>query len=66
MPPRRRHNYPRRRRYPWWLKELVITWREQGLTSREIRARLVEMGFNISIATIAAWLYRPFIGSTNR
>ena len=61
MPHRRRTTYPYRRRqiYPWWLKVLVRTWGQQGLTLRQIKARLADFGLNISSATIAGWLARP-------
>ena len=55
MPPRRRHTYPRRRRYPLWLKELVITWREQGIPLLEIQARILEIGTRIRLSTLASW-----------
>ena len=49
----------RRQRYPLWLKVLVRTWAQQGLTLRQIKARLAESGWNISSATISAWFARP-------
>ena len=49
----------RRQRYPLWLKVLVRTWAQQGLTLWQINARLAESGWNISSATIAGWFARP-------
>ena len=50
MPPSRRLIIPK------WLKDLARMWREQeGLTNRQIQARLAEIGVHVSLATIAGW-----------
>ena len=45
-----------RKIYPWWLKILARTWGQQGLTCGQIKARLADLGWNISSVTIAGWL----------
>ena len=60
--PRRRHTYPRRGIYPVWLKELVRTWwLQEGLTLLQIQARFAEIGFNISLPTMATWCSPHFV-----
>ena len=54
--PSRRHTYRRRVIYIMGLKALVRTWRQQGLTLRQIQARFAEIGLNISIVTLATWI----------
>ena len=54
--PSRRHTYPRRRNYPWWLKELVRTWWQQGVPLLQIQARLAEIGLRIALSTMSAWV----------
>ena len=57
--PHRRHR--RRVIFPWWLKYLVRSWREEGLTLAQIKARLEDMGFrNINSATIVTWFAQWF------
>ena len=52
--PHRRHR--RRVIFPMWLKYLVRSWRQEGLTLIQIKARLAELGVrNVKSATIAAW-----------
>ena len=63
--PSRRHTYRRRVIYPMWLKELVRTWRQQGVTLRQIQARFAEIGFNISIVTMATWCSSHFVTHNN-
>ena len=50
MPPSRRQIIPR------WLKDLARTWHQQeGLTNRQIQARLAEIGWQVPLTTIAGW-----------
>ena len=51
---------PRRRIiYLGWLKELARTWAQQeGLTTRQMQARLAEIGLHMSLSTIAGWFSR--------
>ena len=50
MPPSRRLIIPK------WLKDLARMWREQeGLTNRQIQARLAEIGVRVPLSTIAGW-----------
>ena len=48
--------YPRRLIIPMWLKDVVRNWHlQEGLTWRQIQARLDEIGFHLPLSTIAAW-----------
>ena len=50
MPPSRRLIIPK------WLKDVARKWKEQeGLTHRQIQARLAEIGVHVSLSTIAGW-----------
>ena len=47
---------PRRLIIPMWLKDVVRNWHlQEGLSLRQIQARLAEIGFHLSLSTIAAW-----------
>ena len=47
---------PRRLIIPMWLKDVVRNWKQQeGLSFRQIQARLAEIGFHMSLSTISAW-----------
>ena len=46
----------RRTIYPKWLIDLVILWRQNGLTIRQIKTNLADLGYHgVHSATIAAW-----------
>jgi len=50
MPPSRRLIIPK------WLKDVARKWKDQeGLTHRQIQARLAEIGLHVSLSTIAGW-----------
>ena len=48
-------DYRRRVYIPKWLKDVARKWKAEGVTNREIQARLSEIGVEVSLATICEW-----------
>ena len=54
----------RRTIYPKWLIDLVILWRQNGLTMSQIKTNLADLGYHgVPSSTISTWFSHAYLGT---